>query len=146
MPTISDLIPKSVYGYNVRKPTAEEDTFFKSMPQVGGMAADDDQITLNPYSTLKNYEKGLVAQNEAMRIYMRQNDIDPQFTVTPQQAKFFEGSEYGKPGNEKYMRQTLMGRIYTGDPTAYATPEQTAIAKRIADGLRQRNNLSDLYE
>jgi len=136
MPSLSDLIPNNnVYGYKVRQPYKSEDKFFKKNPSVAGMAAEDNQITLNPYSPLTNERKVAVAQNEAMRLYMRENDINPQFEVTPEQTKYFASMEYGKPENAKYMRQTILSRIFSGDPTANATPEQIAISKRIADGL-----------
>ena len=139
MPSLSELLTNNnVYGYRVRQPYSSENTFFKRNPSVAGMAAEDNQITLNPYSPLTNERKAAVARNEALRLYMRENDLDPQFQVTPEQTKYFAGMEYGKPENAKYMRQTILSRIFSGDPTANATPEQVDIAKRIAQGLRSR--------
>ena len=131
-------IPQSVYGYAVRRPYKSEDTYFALNPNVTGMAAEDGRIVLNPYSGLK-YEQQLgVAKNEAIRLFMRENKIDPQFKVTPEQMKSFQGTDYGT--NAPALRQTLVARILTGDPSAgNATEEQRKAAQSIMQQLSKRN-------
>lgn len=132
-------IPQSVYGYAVRNPHKSEDTWFAMNTNVTGMAAEDGRIVLNPYSGLSDENKAAVAKNEAIRLFMRENKVDPKFRVTPEQVKFFTGTEYGKPGNEGFMRQTLVSRILTGDPSAgNATEEQRKVAQDIMQQLSKR--------
>lgn len=116
-------------GYPIRKPYGSEDEFFKKNPTVAGMAAEDDRIILNPYSKLSASEKAAVAKNEAYRIYMRQKDVNPSFKVTQDQMSMFTGTAYAK--DEKSMKQTIIARILSGDPSAKATPEQIAEADKI---------------
>ena len=132
-------IPQSVYGYAVRRPYKSEDTYFALNPNVTGMAAEDGRIVLNPYSGLK-YEQQLgVAKNEAIRLFMRENKIDPQFKVTPEQMKSFEGTAYGT--NEPALRQTLVSRILTNDPSAGSvTDEQKKVARGIMQKLTGRRS------
>ena len=117
-----------MFGFKIRpKLFPGEDEFFRSRPEVTGMAAEDDSIILNPYSSLSKKEQGLVAQNEALRLKMRKDNFAPEFSVTPEQIKFFEGTEYAD--NPQAMRQTILARIYSGDPSARATEEQIAALK-----------------
>jgi len=117
-----------MFGFKIRtKLFPGEDEFFRSRPEVTGMAAEDDSIILNPYSSLSKKEQGLVAQNEALRLKMRKDNFAPKFSVTPEQIKFFEGTEYAD--NPQAMRQTILARIYSGDPSARATEEQIAALK-----------------
>jgi hypothetical protein len=105
-----------------------EDKFFKERPEVAGMAAEDGSVILNPYSSLSKKELSAVAQNEALRLKMRDDDFDPNFDLTKDQLKFFKGTEYEK--NPKAMRQTILARIYSGDPSAMATEDQRAALKK----------------
>jgi hypothetical protein len=131
-------IPQSVYGYAVRRPYKSEDTYFALNPNVTGMAAEDGRIVLNPYSGLKYDQQLGVAKNEAIRLFMRENQIDPQFKVTPEQMKSFQGTAYGT--NEPALRQTLVARILTGDSSAgNATEEQRKAAQSIMQQLSKRN-------
>ena len=97
--------------------------FFAGNPNVGGMAADDNQIVLNPYSKLKDTEKQSVALNEAYRLKMRQQNIIPEFALTPEQETTFRGTPYEQ--NPLEARRSLVARMLTGDPSAgRVTPEQ----------------------
>ncbi len=98
-----------------RQASSSELTFFKTNPHVGGYAAPDNHVVLNPFSNLSQEEKNAVAKNEAMRIYMRQNNIQPHFKVTPEQLKSFEGTPY--QGDRKALQQTIAARQYSGDPS-----------------------------
>lgn len=125
--------PQSIYGYQIRKPFAGEDKFFKSRPEVGGMAAEDGKIVLNPYSSLKEQEKMQVAKNEAIRLWMRDNKPELPFEVTKEQAKAFSGTEYGS--NPQALKETIVARVLTGDPSAMATPEQQSFANKMMDKI-----------
>jgi len=112
-----------MFGYEIReKLFPKEDEYFKTHENVAGMAAEDGQIILNPYSKLSKQELGAVAVNEALRLKMRDDDFDPQFQITSDQVSLFKGTAYEK--NPKAMRQTILARIYSGDPSALATPQQ----------------------
>ena len=125
---------EKMFGFKVRsKLFPGEDEFFRSRPEVAGMAAEDDTVILNPYSGLSIRELSAVAQNEALRLKMRKDDFDPKFKVTDEQKQFFQGTEYEK--NPKAMRQTLLARIYSGDPSAMATAAQReALKQYLSDG------------
>jgi hypothetical protein len=118
-----------LFGFPIReKLYPEEDQFFSDRPEVAGMAAEDNAIIINPYSPLPKKQLGLVAENEALRLKMRQDEFSPNFEVTPDQVKFFEGTEYAD--NPTAMKQTILARIYSGDPSAKATPEQKQALKK----------------
>lgn len=114
-----------VYGYDVRKPYLSEDTYFSGNRHVAGMAAEDGRIVLNPYSALNIDERNAVARNEAARLYMRERNITPLFDVRPDQAAFFKGSAY--ENNPAAMRQTILARRISGDPSAGAPTEEQAL-------------------
>ena len=117
-----------LFGFKIRtKLFPGEDKFFKNRPDVAGMAAEDDTIILNPYSKLSKKNLGLVAQNEALRLKMRKENFTPDIDVTDKQKDFFKGTEY--ENNPQAMRQTIFARIYSGDPSAMATPEQIQALK-----------------
>ena len=117
-----------LFGFKIRtKLFPGEDKFFKNRPDVAGMAAEDDTIILNPYSKLSKKQLGAVALNEALRLKMKKDNFTPNIDVTDQQKDFFKGSEY--ENNPQAMRQTIFGRIYSGDPSAMATPEQIRALK-----------------
>ena len=132
-------IPQSVYGYAVRNPHKSEDTWFAMNTNVTGMAAEDGRIVLNPYSGLSDENKAAVAKNEAIRLFMRENKVDPQFKVTPEQVKSFAGTNYGEKGKESFLRQILVSRILTGDPSAgNVTEEQRKVSQDIMQQLNKR--------
>ena len=117
-----------LFGFPIReKLYPGEDQFFLDRPEVAGMAAEDNTIILNPYSSLSRKRLGAVAENEALRLKMRQDEFVPEFDVTPDQVKFFEGTEYAD--NPTAMKQTILARVYSGDPSAKATPEQKQALK-----------------
>ena len=136
--------PQSIYGYQIRKPFAGEDKFFKSRPEVGGMAAEDGKIVLNPYSSLKEQEKMQVAKNEAIRLWMRDNKPKIPFEVTKEQAKAFAGTEYGS--NPQALKETIVARILTGDPSAMATPEQKSFANKLMGEITESTQKPTIAE
>ena len=130
MPLLSAGFPKGVYGVGVRDQLYPgEESYFKANPHVAGMAADDDKIIMNPFSTLKDNEKQAVMMNEAARVHMRNKLIDaPNYELTPTQAEKF--ATYSKDPND--IKQTIAARILSGDPSAGdVTPEQQAYAAKL---------------
>lgn len=122
--------------YGVRPPFKTELEFFKGRPEVAGMAAEDDKIVLNPFSPLSKKELNAVAQNEALRIYMRQNQINPSFDLTQTQQKMFEDTEYAS--DPIAAKQSILARILSGDPSAKgASLDQTIEAQKLQDQIMQ---------
>jgi hypothetical protein len=110
----------------------DEDTFFKANPHVAGMAAEDNKITMNPYSPLKPQEKEAVKVNELTRLYLRNSKTPLEFGLTDQQRKAFK--DYSKDEND--IRATIIGRIVSGDSSAGSvTPEQTEAANQVRSAL-----------
>lgn len=130
MPGNATGYAEGVYGVGMREPYESELEYFKANPHVAGMAAEDDKIILNPYSTLKPQEKESVKLNEAARVHMRRGLMEaPRYALTPEQEKAF--AKYGT-GNIDDIRQTLAARILSGDPSALTpTPEQLDYVKRL---------------
>ena len=105
-----------VYGAPRRTPYPAELDYFEANPSVAGMAASDNSVILNPWTSLNSTESDAVAQNEASRIYMRENGY-PEFDLTPEQQAFLADTPYGAaPENER--RATIAARIMSGDPSA----------------------------
>ena len=127
-------VSDKLFGFKIRtKLFRGEDEFFYGRPEVAGMAAEDNTIILNPYSPLSKKQLAAVAQNEALRLKMRKEDFTPSIDITDKQKAFFKGSEY--ENDPKAMRQTIFSRIYSGDSSAMATPEQKkAFKKYLSDG------------
>ena len=127
---IPQEFPKEIAGIPHReKLFPGEDEFFKNNPDVTGMAAEDNHIILNPYSSLSNEQKNQVMINEAARIFMRQGKIPlPTFNLTPEQQKTF--SDYSSDSND--VRQTIVGRILSGDKSAgNITEEQLQYVQQL---------------
>lgn len=122
------------YGYTQRDLYPSEHDYFKSNPHVGGMATEDGRIIINPYSKLSAQEKQFVAKNEAMRLWMRDNNFQPDFQITPEQQSRFANTEYGN--NPAALKQTLLARMLTNDPSAgKQTFEQSIWANKLAQQL-----------
>lgn len=122
--------------YGVREPYKSELAFFKKRPEVSGMATEDNKIILNPFSTLSKPELDAVSRNEALRLFMRQNAVNPSFDLTKSQMEAFRGTEYEKDANA--TKQTILARILTGDPSAKdATLDQTLEAQNILTRINQ---------
>lgn len=120
-------MPDAVYGYPVRPPYPGEDDFFRRNPHVGGMAAEDGKITLNPHSRLSAAERQAVARNEAIRLHQRDLGMRYTFPLTEQQRRSFAGSAYAT--DEDAARQTVVARALAGDPSAGdLTDDQRAAA------------------
>ena len=128
------------YGANIRNATDSERKFFLSKPQVGGYAAEDNSIVLNPFSTLLPKEQEAVARNEGLRIALRKHpELQPKFELTPEQQKAF--SAYSK--NPQDVKNTVFARIITGDPSAKATQEQSVYANLLHEMLLDEIKTTD---
>jgi hypothetical protein len=105
---------RQYYGVPERMPYQSELEFFRSNPNVAGMAAEDDAIVLNPAMRSRPEDYEAVARNEAARILMRTGALArPEFELTPEQLETF-GSYSQDPQD---IRETLVGRWISGDPS-----------------------------
>jgi len=120
--------------YPIREVSQDEDRWFKKNPKVGGMADfNSGTIVLNPYSTLSEPEKQAVAKNEFARLTMRQNNMVPNFELTDKQKEAFK--KYGG-GDELAQKETIVGRIISGDPSALdVTQEQKEFASKVSSAM-----------
>ena len=128
------------YSYSERKELYPgEDEYFKANPHVTGMAAQDNSIIINPYSSLSDDMKELVKMNEAARLAMRNGYKRPTFNLTPEQKEFFNTIDNGKPysTDEQDIKETIIGRILSGDDSAgNVTPEQRKYAEDLQKVLK----------
>lgn len=121
------IIGHLVGGITLREPWPSEKDFFRDRPEVAGMAADDDCVVLNPYSTLSESEEQAVLLNESARIFMRQNGIAPTFVLTADQEAAF--SSYGPLDS---IKATVAARILSNDPSAlHPTDEQLLFVQTL---------------
>jgi hypothetical protein len=119
-------------GYKIREQLFPgEDTYFRANPSVSGMAAETGHVILNPYSS-PDVNRSAVAKNEALRLHLRDRNITPDFGITDEQRKAFAGTSYGVDDNA--LKATIAARIYSGDPSANATPEQQEWLARLLGG------------
>lgn len=116
----------------LREPWPSEIDFFRTRPDVSGLAGDDGAVTLNPFIDLPPHATRAVALNEAARVLMfRMETLRPTFAVTADQQKAF--ANYG-PTNA--IKETIAARILTGDPSALTpTEEQLSFVERLAKAL-----------
>ena len=130
-----------IYSYSERKKLYPgEDEFFKANPNVGGMAAEDQSVIINPYSTLTDEEKQGIKINETARLAMRGGYKRPTFDLTPEQQEYFNTMNNGKPysTDEQDIRETIIGRILSGDDSAgNVTPEQKKYAEELQSVLER---------
>ena len=102
-----------------RKPFQGELDYFKSNPNVGGMATEDRMVIRNPYTQLSPEEQEAVMLNERSRVLMRSGAMRPSFMITPEQTQSFKGY-----GTEQDIRETIAGRLLSGDPSAGKPTEE----------------------
>ena len=132
-----------------RDPFPSERDFFLKQETSGlppnqvaqGMATEDNQVILNPFSLQNDKEKSSVKRNEQIRLYLRKNKPNLTFRVTPdQQRAFVSYANKVKSPRERdqAVRDTIMARILSGDPSAgNVTDEQRSIASQIEEDLNQ---------
>ena len=126
-----------IYGYEIRSPYESENVYFKKNPHVAGMAAEDNKIILNPFSKLRPEQQGAVLKNEAVRLFLREKKVVPDFDITTEQRQSFIGTPYEK--DEMMLKHTLLGRILSGDTSAgIPTQQQIEWANMINKMLDMR--------
>jgi hypothetical protein len=125
-PQIKRILPG---GVPLREIRPSEEDFFRSRPDIAGMATDDGAVVLNPYSPLSEQEMDAVALNEAARVVMSTHvDLRPSFALTLEQEAAF--ANYGPP---ECIKATVAARILSGDPSALTpTAEQITFVLRLA--------------
>jgi len=115
-------------GIQERQPYPSENDYFRGNPHVGGMAAQDNRVVLNPYSSLNPQELDAIRRNEAARAYMRMHDIQPTFEMTPEQQATFAG--YSPDPLDQ--RSTIAARMLSGDRSAgNYTPDQSGFVNLL---------------
>ena len=125
-----------LFGYKIREQLYPgEESYFRANPHVSGMAAETGDIILNPHSPA-DVNRNSVARNEALRLHLREQNIKPDFALTDEQRQGFAGTPYGN--DEDALRATIAGRIYSGDPSARATPEQRAWVDQLTQKPKLR--------
>ena len=130
---LSDALIKKQDNSIKREPTKSELAYFLKNKNVSGMATKDNKVILNPYSKLKDNEKKAVVKNEMSRIFMRKLPKSS-FQLTDKQKKKFK--HYG---SEQNVRDTIIGRIISGDPSALdVTEEQKAYADNIKKKMSEQ--------
>jgi hypothetical protein len=130
MPGNNTGYAKGVYGIPLRQDLFPgEDDYFRKNPNVTGMAAEDNRIIMNPYSTLTDAEKQSVMLNEAARVHMRTGLMPPpRFSLTPEQESAF--SKYSQ--NSVDRASTVAARLLSNDPSALTpTAEQTEYVQQL---------------
>jgi hypothetical protein len=117
------------YGIETRDLDPSEDQFFKDNPHIGGMAADDNKVIVNPYSALNDQERQAIVMNESARVHMRVGNVpSPTFELTPEQQAAFKSYS----PNIRDIKHTIAARVLTNDPSALnVTKEQRDYANQL---------------
>lgn len=110
----------ALFGFKERLPSESELAYFRSQPSVAGMASEDGKIVMNPFAP-ETVNRDAVRRNEAFRLLLRKRNVQPEFQLTEAQKARFTGTAYE---DERFLKQTIAARIYSGDPSAEATEEQ----------------------
>ena len=116
-----------------------EDEFFKKNTHVGGMAAEDNKVIINPYSPLSDDQKNAVKTNETARLWMRNSEESdrPNMRLRRSQKKAFStiqnGNAYSQ--NPQDIRETIIARVISGDASAGKT---TRKQRKYAEKLKSK--------
>lgn len=119
-----------------RDPTASELAWFRQNPQVGGYAASDNRVVVNPFNRLSPVENEGLIRNESARIFMRlRHSARPtaeSFPLTAEQRQMAYPPSPPPMRPEQALRETVAARVLTGDPSVgQATSEQRAFAAEL---------------
>jgi hypothetical protein len=115
----------------VREPFQGEIEFFLNNPDVPAMATEDDAVIFNPFVEISKEDRSALHLNESVRIFLRQQRLDPRFSLTRDQSDRF--SSYSNDPRDQ--RATIIARMLSGDPSSgYPTFEQLM----AADSVRKR--------
>tara|TARA_R110000868_G_scaffold407157_1_gene688320 strand:+ start:87 stop:533 length:447 start_codon:yes stop_codon:yes gene_type:complete len=116
-----------------------EDAYFKANPKVGGMAAEDNKVIINPYSPLNDDQKNGVRLNETSRLWMRNSDESerPNMRLRRSQKKAFNTMQNGESysQNPQDIRETIIARVISGDASAGKT---TRKQRKYAEKLKSK--------
>lgn len=119
------------YGVPLREPYPSELDFFRANPSVAGMAAEDDRIIINPRLANDPQNYRAVAQNEAVRVLLRRNELPaPKFELTSEILQRL--GNYSRDPQD--IRETVAARWISGDPSA--PPPSTKEQASYLDALR----------
>lgn len=119
----------------LRKPYDSEVEYFKSNPDVAGMATEDDRVIFNPYSNVHPKHSDAIYKNEASRLYMKKSKNRPKFKLSDAQKKAFEGY-----GDEQDIRETIAARLLSGDESAgVASYDQLQYVDWLKNNMMQDN-------
>ena len=124
----------------LREPFQSELDYFDKNRNVAGMAAEDNKIILNPYSSLNEQQKDSVIKNEATRILIRTGQVEkPSFDLTEEQNKYLDNSTY-KNASEDDRKATIAARLFTGDTSGQnATEDQMNYISKLSDFFNKDN-------
>lgn len=136
------VVDAKKYGY---------DDYFKSNPQVAGMAIgaglnespieQERSIIVNPYNQYMSdpvKRTGLI-EVESARHLMDETKYSPSFEITEKQKEWQKGlGAYAN--NDEAFKQSIVSRIIGGDDVPDATPEQISEAKAIQQKLNSTTN------
>jgi hypothetical protein len=136
---VNGMADGGVVGKFIRSPEESELEYFKTNPNVSGMAADDNKVILNPYSNLSKTEKDAVALNEYGRIVMRNNpEFSPTFKLTDEQESFLNSNTY-KDAPEQDRLATIAARVLSNDPSAGTpTPDQLKFVNSLKKHINKK--------
>lgn len=98
-----------------RPATPSELEFFRQRPEIAGYASDYNDVVLNP--TLPAAQHQPVLLNERLRQYLRAfpNLVPQEMTIAEHQQRNIGGPYQDNP---TAMRQTILSRLLSGDPSA----------------------------
>jgi hypothetical protein len=129
----------SLQDIQVRLPHPSELKFFKQNTHIPAMMTEDGAVTENPFAKKPDgkpfspKELAAVQMNEKIRVWLKRQEVNLGFDLTPAQQKQFK--TYGELQD---IQHTIIARILTGDPSAgEATPEQQAIAQQVKAAILQ---------
>ena len=124
----------SALGIPIRQAGPSEMDFFQRQPHIGGYAAEDGMVVLNPFTSLSPSELGAVAKNEAARQWLRNMSAPPNIHLTEAQQQVFGGYS----DNPRDIQDTILARIISGDPSVgQATAEQMSAAQSVMDYINK---------
>ena len=122
-----------------RDPYPSEVEWFRSNPTVGGYAAPDNKVVVNPFTTLSPEEIQGLIENESARIFMRQNyaarPTTQSFPLTEQQQQLPYPESAPPQEPQHALRSTVAARMLAGDPSAGTN---TQAQEKFLEELRAR--------
>lgn len=107
--------------------------------------AGGPRIVINPAVFKDKRDALCVAFNERFRVWMEQNDFEPQSEPTDAQRKFFSDTAYAD--DELMLRRTIIARIATLDTSVKdPTDEQLAETLEMLKSFQETEQPSNPWE